>query len=135
MPPMPAYQRPRGTRDLLPDEAAAMDTLQAVVQARALRYGYPRLSTPIIDFANGLFAEVGLTAFELEINTIGDEPCQAKLKTALGDYFGKHRDSLSPQSQRRLDTNVLRILDSKEPQDREIIAGAPKLSDVLCEED
>ena len=235
MPPMPAYQRPRGTRDLLPEEAAAMDTLQAVVQARALRYGYPRLSTPIIenrevfvkgvgegsdivgyemyevgqrgeggltlrpegtaavtrallenglhkspqpirffywepmfrgqrpqllrfrqfwqwglecygapeaaadveiiDFANGLFAEVGLTAFELEINTIGDEPCQTKLKTALGDYFAKHRDSLSPQSQRRLDTNVLRILDSKEPQDREIIAGAPKLSDVLCEED
>ena len=235
MPPMPTYQRPRGTRDLLPDEAAAMDALQAVVQARALRYGYPRISTPIIenrevfvkgvgegsdivgyemyevgqrgeggltlrpegtaavvrallenglhkspqpirffywepmfrgqrpqlmrfrqfwqwglecfgapeaaadveiiDFANGLFAEVGFTAFELEINTIGDEPCQAKLKTALGEYFAKHRDALSAQSQRRVDTNVLRVLDSKEPQDREIIAGAPKLTDVLCDED
>src|SRR5437899_438052 len=232
---MPTFQAPRGMRDLLPEEAAAFDALQAVIEARALRYGYPRIVTPIvedrgvfaksvgeasdivgyemydvslhgqgglvlrpegtaavtraflehglhraprpvrffyyepmfrgqrpqllrfrqfwqwglecygapeaaadveiIDFANGLFAEVGLTAFELEINTIGDEPCQAKLKTALGDYFGKHRDSLSPQSQRRLDTNVLRILDSKEPQDREIIAGAPKLSDVLCKED
>src|SRR5260370_12548981 len=49
MPPMPTYQRPRGTRDLLPEEAAAMDALQAVVQARALRYGYPRISTPIIE--------------------------------------------------------------------------------------
>jgi histidyl-tRNA synthetase len=232
---MPTYQRPRGTRDLLPEEAAAMDALQAVVQARALRYGYPRISTPIIenrevfvkgvgegsdivgyemyevgqrgeggltlrpegtaavvrallenglhkspqpirffywepmfrgqrpqlmrfrqfwqwglecfgapeaaadveiiDFANGLFAEIGFTAFELEINTIGDEPCQAKLKTALGEYFAKHRVALSPQSQRRLDTNVLRVLDSKEPQDREIVAGAPKLSNVLCDED
>jgi histidyl-tRNA synthetase len=232
---MPTFQAPRGTRDLLPEEAAAMDALQAVVQARAVRYGYPRISTPIIenrdvfvkgvgegsdivgyemyevgqrgeggltlrpegtaavvrallehglhkspqpirffywepmfrgqrpqllrfrqfwqwglecfgapeaaadveiiDFANGLFAEIGFTAFELEINTIGDEACQAKLKTALGEYFSKHRAALSEQSQRRLDTNVLRILDSKEPQDREIIAGAPKLSGILCEDD
>ena len=232
---MPTFQAPRGTRDLLPEEAAAMDALQAVIQARALRYGYPRISTPIIenrdvfvkgvgegsdivgyemyevgqrgeggltlrpegtaavvrallenglhkspqpirlfywepmfrgqrpqllrfrqfwqwglecygspeaaadveiiDFANGLFAEVGFTAFELEINTIGDEGCQAKLKAALGEYFSKYRDALSPQSQRRLDTNVLRILDSKEPQDREIIAGAPRMKDVLCDDD
>jgi histidyl-tRNA synthetase len=235
MVPMPTFQAPRGTRDLLPEEAAAMDTLQAVVQARALRYGYPRISTPvienrdvfvkgvgegtdivgyemyevaqrgegglalrpegtaavtrallenglhkspqpirffyyepmfrgqrpqllrfrqfwqwglecygapepaadveIIDFANGLFAEVGLTAFELEINTIGDEACQEKLKNELTEYFSKHREVLSPASQRRLDTNVLRILDSKEPQDRELIAGAPKMKDVLCDED
>jgi len=46
---MPTFQAPRGTRDLLPEEAAAMDALQAVVQARALRYGYPRISTPIIE--------------------------------------------------------------------------------------
>ncbi len=233
--PMPTFQAPRGTRDLLPEEAAAMDALQAVVQARGLRYGYPRISTPIIenrevfvkgvgegsdivgyemyevgqrgeggltlrpegtaavtrallenglhkspqpirffywepmfrgqrpqllrfrqfwqwglecygapeaaadveiiDFANGLFADVGLTAFELEINTIGDEACQVKLKTALGEYFSNYRDALSAQSQRRLDTNVLRVLDSKEPQDREIIAGAPKLRDILCDDD
>jgi histidyl-tRNA synthetase len=232
---MPTYQAPRGTRDLLPEEAAAMDALQAVVQARALRYGYPRIGTPIIenrevfvksvgegsdivgyemyevgqrgeggltlrpegtaavtrallenglhkspqpirlfywepmfrgqrpqllrfrqfwqwglecygapeaaadveiiDFANGLFAEVGFTAFELEINTIGDEECQAKLKTDLTEYFSKHREALSAQSQRRLDMNVLRVLDSKDPQDREIVAGAPKIKDVLCDDD
>jgi histidyl-tRNA synthetase len=229
------YQAPRGTRDLLPEEAAAMDSLQAVVQARALRYGYPRIGTPIlesrdvfvkgvgegsdivgyemyevgqageggltlrpegtaavtrallenglhkspqpirffywepmfrgqrpqllrfrqfwqwglecygasepaadieiIDFTNGLFAEVGLTDFELEINTIGDEACQAKLKSVLTEYFSKRREALSPRSQRRLETNVLRILDSKEPQDREIVASAPRLKDILCDED
>ncbi|HUG06743.1 MAG TPA: histidine--tRNA ligase, partial [Candidatus Limnocylindria bacterium] len=89
----------------------------------------------IIDFANGLFAELGFTDFELEINTIGDESCQGKLRTALGEYFSKHREALSAQSQRRLDTDVLRILDSKEPQDREVIAGAPKLSGILCDDD
>ena len=46
---MPAFQAPRGTRDLLPEEAAAMDALQAVVQARALRYGSPRIGTPIYE--------------------------------------------------------------------------------------
>src|SRR4026207_930307 len=54
---MPTFQAPRGARDLLPEEAAAMDALQAVVQARALRYGYARIRTPIIenreDFVEG----------------------------------------------------------------------------------
>jgi histidyl-tRNA synthetase len=43
------YQAPRGMRDLLPEEAAGFDALQAVIQARALRYGYPRLDTPIVE--------------------------------------------------------------------------------------
>src|SRR5947199_6044055 len=46
---MPSYQAPRGMRDLLPEEAAAFDALQAVIQARALRYGYPRIVTPIVE--------------------------------------------------------------------------------------
>ncbi|HKY50416.1 MAG TPA: histidine--tRNA ligase, partial [Candidatus Limnocylindria bacterium] len=233
---MPTFQAPRGTRDLLPQEAAAMDALQAVVQARALRYGYPRLGTPIIeerevfvkssgessdivgyemyeigqrgegtslalrpegtaavtraflehglhktpqpvrffywepmfrgqrpqllrfrqfwqwglecfgapeaaadveivDFTHGLFQEVGLTEYEIEVNTIGDEPCQPKVRAALTEYFSQHRDALSEKSQRRLETNVLRVLDSKEPQDRAVIEAAPKIVDVLCDDD
>src|SRR5258706_13591144 len=87
-------------------------------------FGAPEAAADIeiIDFANGLFAEVGLTDFELEINTIGDETCQAKLKTALSEFFSKRRGSLSPESQRRLGTDVLRILDSTEPPHRELIA-------------
>jgi histidyl-tRNA synthetase len=100
-------------------------------------YGAPEAAADveIIDFANGLFAEVGFTAFELEINTIGDEACQAKLKDGARRVLREIPRHVSPESQRRLDTNVLRILDSKEPKDREIIAGAPKLKDVLCDDD
>src|SRR2546428_9809175 len=47
--PMPTYQAPRGMRDLLPEEAAGFDALQAVIQAPALRYGYPRIDTPIAE--------------------------------------------------------------------------------------
>lgn len=46
---MTRYQAPRGMRDLLPAEAAIFDTLQRIVQSRAERYGYPRLSTPLVE--------------------------------------------------------------------------------------
>src|SRR2546430_16189050 len=53
---MPSFQAPRGMRDLLPEEAAAFDALQAVIGARALRYGYPRIVTPIVE-DRGVFAK------------------------------------------------------------------------------
>src|SRR2546423_12629727 len=53
---MPSFQAPRGMRDLLPEEAAAFDALQAVIGARALRYGYPRIATPIVE-DRGVFAK------------------------------------------------------------------------------
>ena len=222
-------------RDLLPEEAAAFDALQAVVQARALRYGYARIVTPvveekrvfiktsgessdivskemyevrlagqgeltlrpeatpaiaraflgaglhkaarpqrffayepmfrgqrpqklryrqfwqwdlecfgadeaavdaeIIEFTHGFFTEVGLRDFEIRLNTIGDAKCRANVRDTLRAYFTEHRAKLSPTSQHRVDTNVLRVLDSKEPQDRPIVEGAPKILDLLCEED
>lgn len=232
---MRRFQAPRGTRDLLPEEAAAFDALQAIVLGRALRYGYPRIVTPliedrevflrtageasdaagkemyevalggrgglalrpegtapvtraylehglhraphpvrfayweamfrgqrpqllryrqfwqwglecygaaepaadveIIEFTAGLFAELGLAGVELQLNTIGDAACQAKVREALAAYFAEHRGRLSDDSQRRLGTSVLRILDSKDPADREVVAGAPKVADLLCEAD
>lgn len=89
----------------------------------------------ILDFTNGLFAETGLVDFELQVNTIGDAPCQPKVRDALTAYFAEHRDALSEESRRRLDTSVLRILDSKDPRDRSVIAGAPDLLQLLCPED
>src|SRR5204862_6561549 len=53
---MPSFQAPRGMRDLLPEEAAAFDALEAVIEARALRYGYPRIATPIVE-DRGVFAK------------------------------------------------------------------------------
>ena len=222
-------------RDLLPEEAAAFDALQAVVQARALRYGYARIITPVveekrvfikttgessdivskemyevqlagqgdlalrpeatpaiaraflaaglhkaprpqrffafepmfrgqrpqklrfrqfwqwdlecfgadeaavdvemIEFSHGFFTEVGLRDFEVRLNTIGDTKCRAKVRDGLRAYFTEHLAKLSPTSQHRVETNVLRVLDSKEPQDRPIVEGAPSILDLLCEED
>jgi histidyl-tRNA synthetase len=89
----------------------------------------------IIDFTNGLFQEVGLRGYEIRLNTIGDDKCRARVRDTLADYFRKELDALSDVSKRRVETNVLRVLDSKEPQDQKVVAGAPKIVDLLCDED
>ena len=222
-------------RDLLPEEAAGFDRLLAVTLARSLRYGYPRIVTPvvedrevflrsagetsdtagkemydvvlhgesglamrpegtapvvraylehglhrapqpvrfsywepmfrgqrpqklrwrqfwqwglenfgapdpaadveIIEFTNGLLAEVGLTDVELKVNTIGDTESRPKMKAALVAYFSKYRDELDADCKQRLDGSVLRIFDCKNPRDREIAEGAPKVRDLVSDDD
>jgi histidyl-tRNA synthetase len=70
---------------------------------------------------------------QLALNSIGDELCRPRYRRVLYEYFAPHREFLSAASQERLERNPLRILDSKEPQDRALIAAAPTMLDVLCE--
>ena len=232
---MPTYQAPRGMRDLLPAEAAGFDRLFAIVMARARRYGYARIVTPIaedrevflrtsgqssdaagkemyevslhgqgglglrpegtasvaraylehglhrapqpvrlsywdpmfrgqrpqklrfrqfwqwglecfgapepaadveiIEFTVGLLAELGLTDYVLKVNTIGGAGSREQVKSALTEYFERYREELDPDSKERLGTSVLRIIDSKVPRTREIAEGAPKVRDLISDED
>ncbi len=232
---MTTFQAPRGMRDLLPADAAAFDALEAVVRARALRYGYAPIETPVVEdrqvflrtagetsdaagkemydvslhgggglalrpegtapvaraylqhglhrapqpvrlfywapmfrgqrpqalryrqfwqwglecfgaaepaadveiiaFTARLHAEVGLTDHELALNTLGSAEAWPKVKDALVAYFGKHRDELDADCKERLEGSVLRIFDCKNPRDREIAAGAPKVRDLVSDED
>ncbi len=229
------FQAPRGTRDLLPDLAASFDALEDAVRARALRYGYAHIETPlieqrdlfvkssgetsdiaqyemydvslhgegglalrpegtapvvraylehglhraphpvrlfysewmfrgqrpqlgrfrqfrqwglecfgaaeaaadveIVEFTHGYFQEAGLTEYEVHLNTIGDAPCQPKIREALHEYFARHRDELCADGQVALERNVLRILDHKDERCQAVSAGAPKIRDLLCDED
>jgi histidyl-tRNA synthetase len=95
----------------------------------------PWADVEILEFSDAAFREYGLTEYELHLNTIGDAACRPKVKEALRAYFEPFRDALSEDSKRRLNTNVLRILDSKEEREREIVANAPKIVDLLCEAD
>ena len=95
----------------------------------------PTADVDIIAFTARLFAEVGLGAVELQLNTIGDDPCRPKIKAALGEYFGRYASELDADCRRRLEGSVLRIFDCKNPHDREIAAGAPKARDLVCDED
>lgn len=228
-------QAPRGMSDHLPELAAGHDALRAVILARAFRYGYPRISTPVVEqrqvftrtagesseavskemydvslhqkgdlvlrpegtaavtraflenglhhrpqpvrlsyweamfrgqrpqllryrqfwqwglecfggaeaaadieivaFTSGLFAEVGLTELVLKINTIGSEASQMIVRERLAEYFGRYERELDDDCRTRLRTSVLRIFDCKVPHDREIASGAPKVRDLVSNED
>jgi histidyl-tRNA synthetase len=86
-----------------------------------------------IAFADDLMRAYGLDA-ALSINSIGDEACRPRYREALAAYFGARKSELSPDSQRRLEQNPLRILDSKAPEDRALVDGAPTILDLLCDD-
>ena len=78
---------------------------------------------------------LGIASFTvLELNTLGDAASRAAYREALVTYFGQHRTALSADSQERLDRNPLRILDSKDPGDRALVADAPAMRDSLTAE-
>lgn len=70
---------------------------------------------------------------ELQLNTLGDAESRQRYRAALVEYYGRFRGDLSEDSQRRLDVNPLRILDSKAASDIEISMGAPEYGNYLSE--
>lgn len=70
----------------------------------------------------------------LEINTLGDAASRDAYRAALVAYFTRHRESLSAESQTRLEKNPMRILDSKDEGDKALVAGAPTIFEHLTPE-
>lgn len=86
----------------------------------------------IIAVGGHILEELGiLDRTVLELNTLGDPESRRAYRTVLVEYFAAHRDRLSKDSLDRLDRNPLRILDSKDQQDRLLVAEAPLFGDYL----
>lgn len=94
----------------------------------------PEQDAEVIDLLYTLYRRLGLTNLTLMINSIGNPNSRQQFKLALKNFLQPHFSNLSPDSQTRLETNPLRILDSKDPRDREIVAHAPSILDFLDEE-
>lgn len=95
----------------------------------------PDIDAEIILMTARLWRELGLAdQVSLELNSLGDSEDRARYREALVAYLGEHRDRLDEDSARRLERNPLRVLDSKDSGTREVLAGAPKLTDYLGEE-
>jgi len=94
----------------------------------------PESDTECIMLANEVLREIGVTKYELQINSLGTTEVRAKYRSVLVEYLTKHKESLCADSVRRLDTNPLRVLDSKDPADQSVIVNAPVLLDMLDEE-
>src|SRR4051812_25482667 len=231
---MPAFRAPRGTRDLLPDERATFDRLEATGTGLATRYGYRPIETPlfeqaavfergigsvtdvvekelfriaprseeaeswalrpeptagivradvqhgmqtwpqpvklttpgpmfsydrpqagryrqfwqfdveaigdpgpavdaeIIELGSRYYRDAGLRGVEVLLNSIGDRACRPAYVETLTAYFRGHHAELPPTERERLDRNVLRLLDSKDPAMAALNAAAPRITDHLC---
>jgi histidyl-tRNA synthetase len=89
----------------------------------------------VIDLARAYLDELGVLPFTtLEINTLGDSESRNFYREALVSYLEGFRNELSVESQTRLDQNPLRILDSKNEDDKKIITNAPPYTDYLNSE-
>jgi len=97
----------------------------------ALGFEGPDVDAEQIVMLARLWGAVGIPGVELHINSIGDAADRKAHRAKLVAYFEKHRSELDEDSQRRLATNPLRILDSKNPAMQSMIEGAPRLVDQL----
>jgi len=86
----------------------------------------------VIEMVMGFFARLELQSVQLEINSIGCRECRPKYVEVLRAELLKVKDKLGPDSQRRIEANPLRVLDSKLETEQEIIAKLPRISDHLC---
>ena len=92
----------------------------------------PDIDAELLVLTARLWKAFGLTEHaRLEINSIGTSESRKVYREALVRYLEQYKDQLDDDSKRRLDTNPLRILDSKDPATREILNGAPLLDDYL----
>ena len=80
-----------------------------------------------------LWRALGIDGIELDLNTLGDAQSRARYRRRLVHYLESHERRLDADSKRRLQANPLRVLDSKNPEMAELLAGAPKLADDLDE--
>ena len=94
----------------------------------------PEVDAELILLMERMWQLFGLTDLKLEINSLGSREIQARYRSILIDYFTTHRTDLDSDSRRRLHTNPLRILDSKNPKMQAVVEEAPRLIDHLDEE-
>lgn len=99
----------------------------------SLGYGGPDMDAEHIIMTARLWQMLGLKDIELQLNTLGSTEERQRYREQLIAYLGQHAATLDEDATRRLHSNPLRILDSKNPALQEIIAAAPKLIDTLGE--
>ncbi len=92
----------------------------------------PEADVEVIQIAHEVLRTYDLPGVALAINSIGDDCCRPAYREALLAHFRPHAAEMSADSQRRLERNPLRILDSKAPEDRPFVEHAPTFADARC---
>jgi len=111
------------------------EILEALQQGQGGSKDIPKdaaIDAELLEMLMAFFARLELDGVQLEINSIGDRNCRPKYVELLRAELLKVKDQLGPDSQRRIDTNPLRVLDSKLESEQAIIATLPRIGDHLC---
>lgn len=104
------------------------------LDVEALGFSGPDIDAELIVMLSRLWREMGLEDVRLEINCLGEAPERLAHRQALITYFEAHAELLDEDARRRLHSNPLRILDTKNPTMQEMVNGAPRLSEFLGEQ-
>lgn len=95
----------------------------------------PDIDAEVIALTAAIWRELGVTeSVRLEINSLGQSSERAAHRQALVDYFSANKAKLDEDSLRRLETNPLRILDTKNPNMQDLVEAAPSLADFMEQE-
>jgi len=105
------------------------------LDAEVIGAGEPAADVELLSLGDQLLRELGIhDGVTLQLNTLGDAETRDAWRAALVDYFQSHESSLSEDSLTRLERNPLRILDTKDPNERPIADAAPSIDDYLTSE-
>ena len=104
------------------------------LDVEAIGSASPALDAEVIEIAITWLHDLGLGAVRMDLNTIGDAKCRPAYLDLLRAYYRPLKDRLHGDCQHRLETNPLLLLDCKVPQCQPFKAGAPRITDHLCEE-
>jgi len=104
------------------------------IGVESLGFAGPDIDAEQIVMCARLWKKLGIKDVALQINTLGDVAARLRHREQLIAYFGQHKEALDAEAQRRLYSNPLRILDTKNPAMQDLVSAAPKLMDELDEE-
>ena len=121
--PMYRYERPQKGRN------------REFYQLSAEAYGFDgvNIDSEMIYMSYKIFSFLDLKDYYLEINSLGSKETQQNFSKAINDYLIPIKDQLDPDSQARLNSNTLRILDSKNPETQKILKNGPKIFEFLSQ--
>ena len=101
------------------------------IDVEILGVAAPSPEAELVLLTRRLWKVLGICGLSLELNSLGSRAIQARYRSRLVEYFSAHTASLDEDSLRRLDTNPLRILDSKNPSMQALVEDAPRIVDML----
>jgi histidyl-tRNA synthetase len=102
------------------------------LDVEAFGYANPSVDVEVMEMALAFLDACGLRSYELVLNSVGDAACRPQYVEVLRQALRAHLSKLGEDSQRRTETNPLRVLDSKAPEEQDLIGSLPKIGDHLC---